>query len=184
LLLASIPKAKAFDLDKRIEMSVSVDILHDIPDESRLWIVPADRLLTLDEQSEISSRLSSFFDGWHSHGRKVVAQSSIVHDQLIVVGAYVPGDHVYGCGIDASVHELEQIADVIGFARASVLDVFFSADNGVRNVSRPDFASLAKNGDVSKETIVFDTSLTSAGEWKSGSFSRPVSESWHANVFF
>lgn len=113
-----------------------------------------------------------------------MAESTIERDRFVIVSAFVPGDQVSGCGIDASDHELEEIAGIVGFSRAPVLDVFFEAEGVVRNVSRPEFARLAQRGDVSTDTVVYDTSLSSAGDWKRGLFARPVSELWHADYFF
>ncbi|MFC2085972.1 hypothetical protein ACFLRO_02030 [Bacteroidota bacterium] len=165
-------------------MAPPVNVFRDVPDIARIFVIPTDRPLSSTEQDTISLRLSEFFAGWHAHGRKVSARSTIVHNRFIVVSAYVPDDQVSGCGIDASDHALEDISEVVGFSRAPVLDVFFELDGGVDNVSRPEFARLAQQGSVSKRTIVFDTSLSNAAQWKKGLFARPVSESWHARVFF
>ncbi len=165
-------------------MTRSADVFQDVPDVARIWVIATDRVLTQEQQSAISSHLSHFFERWDSHGRQVVAQSTIERDRFVIVSAFVPGDQVSGCGIDASDHKLEEISSTVGFSRAPVLDVFFEADEGVRNVSRPEFARLAQCRDISKATIVYDTSLCSAGEWKRGMFARPVSELWHGDFFF
>ena len=151
---------------------------------ARIFVIPTDRVLSQEEQVTVSSHLSRFFDQWDSHGRKVVARSVIEHDRFVVVSAFVPGDHVSGCGIDASDHQLNAVADIVGFSRAPVLDVFYLSDKGVRNVSRLEFTELAQKGDVSTETTVFDTSISTAADWKRGRFARPVAEMWHAQAFF
>ncbi len=165
-------------------MRIPTDPFRDFPDNARIWVIAADRDLDASERQAIFSRLTSFFEAWSSHGRKVVADCTIQRDRFIIVGAYVPGNDVSGCGIDASVKELDAIAEETGFARAPILDVFFAGEQGVSQVDRATFASLARGGSVGSETMIFDTSIAEAADWKQGRFERPISESWHADVFF
>jgi hypothetical protein len=46
-------------------------------------------------------------------------------------------------------------------------------------VARDDFALLVKHGDVNAETKVFDTTLTTLGDYRT-KFERRVKDSWHA----
>lgn len=165
-------------------MPAAADSLADVPDNARLWIIAADRPLTDREQAEIAERLDTFFERWESHGRNVEARSTIEHDRFIVITAFVPGSSVSGCGIDASVRELDEIAQRVGFSRVPALDVLYLDKGEVRNVSRSEFSRLVEQGAVTENTTVFDTSLTSAADWKQGRFESPVSRSWHADVFF
>jgi hypothetical protein len=165
-------------------MAVAVDLFDDIPDNARLWVIAADRTLSQPEQASVSERLNSFFNRWKSHGRDVVARVSLLHDRFVVIAAYIPGSDVSGCGIDSSVKEFDSIAGAIGFDRVPVLDILYHDGQQVRSVDRATFATLADSGEVSQQTAVFDTSLSSVADWKKGLFERPVSESWHAGVFF
>lgn len=154
-----------------------------IPDSARIWINPSNRELTAEEQEQILDAISDFIASWSSHGRKVVAEAAIVDDRFVVTAAHVPGGDVSGCGIDASVHALGGIAESLGFEWAPALDVFFRNDEGVVQVDRGTFARLASRGEVTSETIVFDTSLTTMGDWRSGRFEIPARQSWHGRVY-
>ena len=165
-------------------MKLSAELFGDYPDVARVWVIATDRELESAEEDAVRARLADFFNAWESHGRKVVADCVIQHRRFILVAAYVPGDDVSGCGIDASVHELDLIGEQIGFARAPVLDVFFAGNAGVVNVDRGTFAELVGRGDVTEDTTVFDTSVSTLHGWRQGGFERPVSRSWHATAFF
>lgn len=165
-------------------MRTPQDLFTNVPDNGRVWIIPTDRPLNEDQKAAVLSHLADFFENWQSHGRNVEAESAILADRFIVVSAFIPGSEVSGCGIDASVHALDEIAGKVGFNRAPVLDIFFEENGHVQSVDRQTFAQLAERRDISPDTTVFDTSISSAGDWKKGLFSRPVSESWHAGVFF
>lgn len=166
-------------------MSVAItDRFSTAPDNARLWVIAADRSLGASERTVISRQLNAFFGMWASHGRKVEAAYSIEHDRFIVVVAWVPGSDVSGCGIDASVRELDAIANEAGFARAPVLDIFFHDGERVQAVDRARFAALANAGVVSRDTTVFDTSISSAADWRQGRFAPRAADCWHADVFF
>lgn len=156
---------------------------NELPDSARIWINPANRNLTHDEQARVLDALSEFLATWSSHGRKVVAEAAIIGDRFVVTAAHVPDGDVSGCGIDASVHALGGIAESLGFEWAPALDVFFKSDEGVAQADRSTFARLASRGDVTSETIVFDTSLTTMGDWRRGRFEVPARRSWHGRVF-
>jgi hypothetical protein len=155
----------------------------DVPDNARAWVIGIDRPLARDEQELVRLRLTSFFEKWTAHGRPVVARSDVVLDRFILIAAFVPGDDVSGCGIDASVHEIDNISELVGFSRAPVLDIFFLDGPAVKSVSRQEFAHLVHSGTVRSDTTVFDTSVSMARDLKQGRFVLPFSESWHASVF-
>lgn len=154
-----------------------------LPDSARIWINPADRNLTPEEQEQVLARMTDFVGAWSSHGRTVVAEAAVVADRFVVTAAHVPGGDVSGCGIDASVHALSGIADALGFDWAPALDVFFRAGGVVEQTNRPAFASLASRGSVTPDTVVYDTSLTTLGDWREGRFELPARQSWHGRVF-
>jgi hypothetical protein len=47
--------------------------------------------------------------------------------------------------------------------------------------TRAEFRALAAAGAVGDATPVFDTAVTTAGEWRAR-FERPLAESWHAQL--
>lgn len=153
------------------------------PDEARVWVVAADRALPTASQNVVDASLGEFFGNWHSHGRKVVASSFISHDRFVIIAAHVPGNTVSGCGIDASVQQLDDIAASVGFGRAGVLDVLYLDGEVVKQVSRIEFAGLAREGKIDPDTIVFDTAIDSLLQLRNGDFNRRVEDSWHASVF-
>lgn len=154
-----------------------------LPDDARIWINAADRDLTIAEQRDVLVTLSTFIDGWSSHGHKVVAEAALVKDRFAVIAAHIPGGDVSGCGIDASVHALAELAGSLGFGWASALSIFFDAGGRVRQTDRATFSSLAEAGSVSLDTVVFDLSLATLGAWRQGQFEVPARQSWHGRVF-
>jgi hypothetical protein len=162
---------------------MSEHLFESLPDAARLWINAADRNLTSEEQRNVLDALGDFISDWSSHGRKVEGEVMILRDRFIVVAAHIPGGDVSGCGIDASVHALGGISRALGFDWAPALDIFFEHDGLVKQVDRGSFSHLAGTGQVDLETIVFDVSLSTLGQFRQGAFARPAHESWHGRVF-
>jgi len=88
-----------------------------------------------------------------------------------------------GCSIDAMVHHLESLERAMGVALLDNGPVIFRQDDAIERLPRPAFAELARRGDVSPDTIVFDNTVTRVGDVREGRWERPARESWHARAF-
>ena len=161
------------------------DLFPALPDEARCWIYIADRRLTGVEQTALLDALRPFFQGWASHGRPVQGAATCLDDRfLIVAGALTQEGTISGCGIDASVHAVEEAAARLGIKWSSPLLVFYrDTDGTVDSLPRSAFKKRVANGTVTAETLVFDVSLTMLGQLRGGAFEKPAGASWHARVF-
>lgn len=159
-------------------------LLAALPDDARLWIHTADRLLTADEQRTLDRDMHAFFEGWTSHGRPVVGDHAVLDDRFVLVGALVPDGDVSGCGIDKLIRQLTARADAMGVDWLSPLRVLYRDAEGVpRDVSRSGFKQRVAEGRVTPATPVFDPSVTTVGALRDGAFEQPASASWHARAF-
>lgn len=155
-----------------------------LPDESRCWIYAADRPLTEAEQTSLLNTLNTFFEGWESHQRPVRGAAAILDNQFLLVGGVIVGGDLSGCGIDASVHVVQDAANQLGVSWVSPLLVFYrDADGTVQYLPRPAFRRLVANGTVTAATPVFDVSLTTLGQVREGAFEKAAGDAWHARVF-
>lgn len=163
---------------------MSRDVFPDYPDEARLWAYVADRPLTANEQTMLQEKLDRFFASWQSHGRPVKGQAQLVDERLLLVGAFVPGGDISGCGIDASVNVLEEVGSDLDIAWLSPLHVFYrSASGEIEAASRSEFRQLAEEGRVTTDTRVFDVSVDTVGQLHRGELEQPAGDSWHGRVF-
>lgn len=152
--------------------------------DSKLWIYVADRVLGDEVVRALHAKVASFAEMWSSHGRVVISDFKIVEAQIVLLGAFVEQGEISGCGIDKSLHLLEQFADESGFEWLSHLSVVFRNEKGsVVTVPRSEFRNLVKSGVVSESTPVFDTSISSLLELRKGHFERSAGTSWHGRVF-
>ena len=160
------------------------DFFPTLPAHARLWIYGVDPALSPETESRVSDQLSQFIAAWQSHGRKVQGAFAILEGRFIVIGADIPEANISGCGIDASVHALQETGSQHGFALLSGLDVFFrDGDNIIQALPRAAFRKLVRAGEVSGDTTVFDTSLVKLQQLREGLFELPAHAAWHATVF-
>jgi hypothetical protein len=155
-----------------------------LSDSARLWIYAANRNLSSMEQRALQSHLDHFLDDWTSHGQSVLGGYMICHDRFVIVAAEIPSEDISGCGIDKSVHILEDAAEVMGFQWLPGLDVIYVASDGeVCSAPRTEFRALADAGMVTSATVVFDLTAGSVGELRTGGFRKPAGSSWHSAAF-
>ncbi|ARA91709.1 MAG: hypothetical protein D6685_04065 [Bacteroidetes bacterium] len=164
---------------------MSSPLFSTLPDEARLWVYAADRPLTAAEQTTLTRRLMPFLASWTSHGRPVQGAMHLLHDRFLLVAAVLAGGaDISGCGIDASVHAVEEAAEAVGVRWLSPLEVLYRDDEGqIRHVPRSGFRQLVRAGTVTGATPVFDLSLTTVGALRAQGLERPASAGWHARVF-
>lgn len=152
--------------------------------DSKLWVFVADRSMSTKVEAALTDEITSFMHSWSSHGRKVVADFQIVDRQILLLSAMVEQGEISGCGIDKSLHVLEQFAAQNDFSWLGHLSVLYrDPSNALQIVSRSDFREMARSGAVNAATTVVDTSISLLSELRKGDFERLAGTSWHGRVF-
>lgn len=156
----------------------------ELPPTARIWIYGADQALSPSERDRLIDRLRPFLEDWRSHGRSVRGRAALLEDRFLVVAADLPEGDISGCGIDASVHAVEEAGRMAGRSWLSALTIFFRDDEGViRAASRPEFRRAVRAGSITGETSVFDLTPGTLGEFRSAGLERPAASTWHGRVF-
>jgi hypothetical protein len=162
---------------------MTTDFAH-LPPHARLWLYVTAEPLVPDAADALRRDLATFTQSWTSHGRAVHAASDVREGRLIVLAGHVPGaDAVSGCGIDASVHAVEDAAQRLGLALASSLDVVYRrADGRLDVLPRLAFKRMARSGEVGADTPVLDLTVDTVADWTEGRAERRAGDSWHARM--
>jgi len=160
------------------------DLFSALPDDARLWIYVADRPLNPAEQQALRAALTPFVQTWTSHDRKVIGVMEVLHDRFLMIGAVLEKGDISGCGIDSSVHAVEEAGRSLGIKWLQGLTILFRDTQGaVQAIPRPEFRTLVRIGIVNADTPVFDPSITTVGDLRGSLFERPAGTSWHARAF-
>lgn len=152
--------------------------------DTRIWVYVSDSPLSASQEADLERTVRDFGAGWSSHGRVVISDFTIIENQILILGAYVQQGEISGCGIDKSLHVLDQFAQSNEFEWVSALSVIFrDTEDRLAVLPRNAFRQLVKSGEVSESTTVMDTSITSLADVRAGRFELPAGMSWHAGVF-
>lgn len=96
------------------------------PEHSRVWVFPADRLLSKSESETAETFIRSFLKTWAAHGNQLQAKTLVCYDACIVVAVDEAIEGASGCSIDSltrKVKELGQIINVNFFDRSKSITV-------------------------------------------------------------
>ena len=157
---------------------------HDLPEHSRVWVFPASRTLDDAEGERLLGEVDAFLGGWAAHGHPLRSGRLLVDNRFLVVGVDEDAEAPSGCSIDALVNRLEALGASLAIRLVDHAPVWFRDAAGVRMVTRADFRALAKEGAVTPDTRVFDTSLTRMTALRNEGLERPARDSWHGRAFF
>lgn len=154
----------------------------DIPDDARVWVFASSRALSGDAESALLGSVDEFLDGWRAHGTSLGAARDWRDHQFLAITVDPRTADASGCSLDALFRIFKALERDTGVTVLGGGRVFYRARSGVvESTDRAGFDVLAADGRVSGETPVFDTSVTTAGGWRTR-FELPASQSWHATL--
>jgi hypothetical protein len=148
-----------------------------MPDNAKVWVYAANRLLTVEEHAQISAKGNLFVNKWTSHQQKLTASFDILHDTFIVIMVNEDVNPVGGCGTDDSVHFIKSLEQEFGIGLFDRLQVELMKDGQVIITSRSAALSLYEEGAITEETVFFNKNLTRKKEFDE-CFRIPFSQSW------
>lgn len=154
-----------------------------LPESARLWIYAADRQLDQAERAELLGAVDGFLAVWKAHGEPLTAARDWRHDQFLLVAVDESAAGASGCSIDSLVHTLGQLEQRLGLTLLDHGPVLFRRGNRIERLSRPEFAELARKGEVTADTVVFNNTLTRLVDLRAGRWETPARDSWHARAF-
>jgi hypothetical protein len=155
-----------------------------LPAHGRLWVFPASRHLSEEEQERLLDAVDSFLDGWAAHGAPLRSGRELGEGWFLLVGVDEDASRNAGCSIDALVNRLDELGASLGVGLVDHAPVWYRAAGEVRCASRDAFRALAREGSVGPDTPVFDTTLTGLVRLRDDGLERPARRSWHGRVFF
>lgn len=62
-------------------------------------------------------------------------------------------------------------------------DTILWDQDGFQAAHKDKFRQLVESGEVSVDTLVYDTTLNSGAQFEEGQFLKPLGQSWHKEVF-
>jgi hypothetical protein len=153
-----------------------------LPDDSRLWVFAARAPLDEVDAPRLLGAVDGFLKTWTAHGAPLTCGREFLHEHFLVVAVDERTSNASGCSIDGLFKLLQQAEAGVGTSLVAGGQIFFRGPTGfVHSCSRAEFEHMAALGDVTGETVVFDTTVTSLGDFRAR-FEQPARASWHADL--
>jgi hypothetical protein len=153
-----------------------------LPDDARVWVFGAAAEVDEIDATRLLAAVDSFLFQWKAHGHPLTCAREWRNDRFLVVGVDQRTEGASGCSIDGLFRTLQGLEAAIGTSLVAGGKVFFRDSlQLVHAVSRQEFEGMAARGEVSRDTRVFDTTVTSAGKFRSG-FELAAGAGWHATL--
>lgn len=151
-----------------------------LSDDSRVWVFAADPALDEKRATRLLALVDDFLSQWVAHGEPLTCGRWWRDGRFLVVGVdQSAAAYASGCSIDGLYRKLAEFEKQTGASLLSRDRVFYRDAGGeVRSVSREEFGELGAIGAIGPDTTVYDTSISSLGEWRQR-FELPASASWH-----
>ena len=154
-----------------------------LPPDARLWVFAADRPLAGAEREQLLASVDAFLSQWKAHGHPLTVARELRYDRFLLVGVDEAAAGASGCSIDAMVRTLGELEQALAVRLLDHGPVLFRRGETIERLPRPDFAALARRGEVSPDTVVFNNTVTRVAELREGRWEVPARASWHAKAF-
>jgi hypothetical protein len=153
-----------------------------LPPSARVWIFASDRQLDGATADTLLAAVDRFLADWKAHGTPLRAARDWRDGRFLAVGVDVTAEQASGCSIDGLFRTLQQLERELGSRLVGGGRVFYRTQAGIETATREEFAERIRQGEVARETPLFDTSITGAADWRSR-FEAPAGRGWAAELF-
>lgn len=154
----------------------------ELPDDARVWVFGSDRPLNDVQRARLLAVVDDHLARWTAHGAPLTCAREWTENRFLTIGVDQRNEGASGCSIDALYRTLQQLERELGAALVGGGRIFYRTRNGdVNAVDREEFFGLAERGAITGRTRVFDTTVTTLGEWRAR-FEGPASGSWHSEL--
>ncbi len=153
-----------------------------LPNEARAWVFGAAAPVVGAAAQSLLSTVDAHLANWRAHGAPLVCARAWRDDRFLVIGVDEAATGATGCSIDGLFHVLRDIESLVGTTLVGGGTVYWrDAAGAVVSGARPVFRAAAAAGAVDGDSLVFDTTVTTVGAYRSG-FEKAAADSWHGKL--
>jgi hypothetical protein len=152
-------------------------MFNEMPSDAKVWIYAADRILTESETLDIQNAGNDFTRSWTAHQNQLKAEFAILHNTFMVLMVDENMNEVSGCGIDKSVHFMQEIDKKYNLDAFNRLRIELWQNNAVVITNKQKLSVMLQENTANTQTIVFNKTVTTKEQFDSG-FQIPLDKSW------
>jgi hypothetical protein len=128
--------------------------------------------------STLMKAVEEYLPDWKAHGMPLTVASQLLDDRFLVVAVDQTTAGASGCSIDGLFRLLRGLESRIGATLVGGGRVFYRDLQGmVQSASRDELPGLTASGAITRDSVVFDTTITDLGAFRTG-FEKRAKESW------
>lgn len=155
------------------------EVLHQFPQDARIWVYVTDRDLTSEEESLVHVNIHRFTSGWNAHEVPLRGTGAVL-DRRIILLALDEGHHpASGCSIDKSVALMRSLQDSLQTDLFNRLLMHVKTSNGLEAMSIPSLRKQLETGALTADTPVVNTLAPTLGAFLAQTY-LPLHQSWAA----
>ncbi|HEU4630523.1 MAG TPA: hypothetical protein VFS08_12310 [Gemmatimonadaceae bacterium] len=153
-----------------------------LPDSARVWVFASDPPLDDNAACRLLGEVDRFLAHWQAHGHPLDGARDWRYGRFLTIAVDQRTAGASGCSIDGLYRALRALQDALGTALLAGGVLYYRGAGGdVTAASRADFAARAARGEITRDTIVFDLTVGTLGEWRER-FEAPASAGWHVRL--
>ncbi len=152
-----------------------------LPGHARVWCFGASSRPSDDALARMRESMSSFLAEWTAHRAQLRAAFDWLHDRFLVVAVDESDVEASGCSIDALTNQIRRLEELTGVTLLDSAPVWYRDSGGeIRRVDRREFRQRADRGEIGPETRVFDLTVETLEDVRTGAWEVEAGRSWHA----
>jgi len=138
-----------------------------LPDSARVWIFGSDKQLSEEAATALMRDVSDHLANWKAHGEPLTVGSQLLDDRFLVIAVDQSTTGASGCSIDGLFRVLQGMQSKLGTNIVGGGRLFYRDHHGdVQCAPRSDLDELRASGAITKDTVVFDTTITDLGTFR------------------
>lgn len=143
---------------------------------NRVWTYIISEPLSDTELNQLDEAGKTFVEHWTAHENKLSASFEIFEKRIIIVKVNEDVSGASGCSIDKLTRFIKASEMKFGVQLLNRLLVAYRNNNKLEVVHSSKIKDMLKNGDISAETAVYNTSV--ANEQELANWIQPLKETW------
>lgn len=153
--------------------------IHQMNDNSRVWIWPSSRELNGKEALQVVEYLRQFAQDWTSHNHELKSFATVFYNRFIVIFLdEAASTSASGCSIDKMTHSIQYLSDQLDLNLLDRTHFQFLMDNRIEVIPINELTKSYSEGAINNESLVFDHLVKSKDAFFSN-WLKPIKSSWH-----
>ena len=149
----------------------------DLPDNARIWIYQADKVIGSSERSLIEKELFDFTSTWSAHGIALQSSFTILENRFVVLGVNEQANEASGCSIDMSTNVMKGIFKLTGIDFFSRTLVPFEINGEIIQFKINELKQKLKENMWNVDSVTFNTLADTVGALRDN-WRLKASKSW------